>query len=258
MKSSLEKNFLSRRLLNGSLKIMNGEKGGGFYVRYKFYANSGMGNIELIIEYPDGMVVAIPLCKNVCREVKTEGNVIGKWAKPYPEIFEYWKLTGKTEPAKHHAAGKGGGSKNDYESFIKYERPDFKIPIEIIWRQICSLWEEIPIRTQHEAVVLEDVYFALLDYGNEKAEENEVFQDEKSVFLKKSEIEEIVNDMGYNFNDIRRLFDNRDLWIKDKGSQGYQFSKKIDGKKQHFYRLKKVSDDDISINTEHCMEYPQK
>lgn len=251
------KKFLSRRMLERSLKIMNGEKGGGFYVKYKFLANSGIGYIELLLEYPDGVVVAIPLCKNVCREVNEEGNVIGKWEKPYHQELTFYGIQ-KYEEKKHHAPGNGGGTKNDYDSFIKYERPDFKIPIQIIWDRICKLWEILPIVTQHEAFVLEDIYLRLLDYGIAKAEENDIFKDEESVFLTSSEIKELLSDTEFEFSDIRRLFDNRNLWIKDKGTAGFQFSKKIDGKKQHFYRLRKINtNEEISINTEYCTDFQE-
>lgn len=251
------RNFLSRRLLNGSVKIMDGENGGGFYAKYNFEANTGKGYIALLLEYPDGAVVCVPMCKNVCRDVRVEGNVIGKWAKPlHPEICF---LTGpQFEAEKYHPAGKGEGSKADYESFIKYERPDFKIPIKTIWEQISKLWEKLPISTYHQAFAMEDIYEMLLEVGESKAEENEIYKDETGVYLTKGEIEEVVGYTGYDFHSIRRMFEDRDLWIKDKGSAGYQFSKKIDGKKVRFYKLRKLSDrDTVNINMEYCMKYTE-
>lgn len=251
------RNFLSRRLLNGSVKIMDGENGGGFYAKYEFDANTGKGYIALLLEYPDGTVVCVPMCKNVCREVIVEGSVIGKWAEPlHPELC--FQGIQRYEEPKVHAAGKGGGSKADYESFIKYERPDFKIPIKTIWEQICRLWEKLPITTYHKGFVLEDIYEMLLEVGESKAEENEIYKDETGVYLTKDEIEESVRYAGYDFISIRRMFEDRDLWIKDKGSAGYQFSKKIDGKKKNFYKLRKLNDrDTVNINMEYCMSYTE-
>ena len=249
------KNFLSRRLLNGSVKIMDGANGGGFYAKYNFDANTGKGYIALLLEYPDGAVVCVPMCNNVCREVSVEGSTIGKWAEPV--VVGYFSRDLYDEP-KVHRAGKGGGSKADYDSFVKYERPDFKIPIKTIWGQIRRSWEKLPITTYHQAFVLDDVYKVLLELGESKAEENAVYQDETGVYLTRAEIEEAVNCMGYDFLGIRELFERRSLWIKDKGSAGYQFSKKIDGKKVHFYKLRKVSgSEEIAVNTEFCMKYTE-
>ena len=253
------KNFLSRRLLEGSLKIMEGETGGAFYAKYEFDAQTGIGCIILLLEYPDGVVVGIPLCKNVCREVSIEKNVIGYWAKLISlELPNSYHKLEKLEEPKIHPAGKGGGSKADYESFIKYERPDFKIPIKNIWSRICYLWNKLPITTCYQGVTLEEVYSMLLEIGESKAEENEVYKDDTGVYLTKSEIEEVGNYMGIDFVDIRRMFENRNLWIKDKGSSGYQFSKKIDGKKQNFYKLRKISgNEEVHINEEHSIAYQE-
>lgn len=251
------KNFLSRRLLEGSLKIMEGENGGAFYAKYEFDAQTGIGCIILLLEYPDGAVVGIPLCKNVCREISVEGNVIGKWAAPIQKELRF-SVGPQFYPEKHHRAGQGGGSKADYESFIKYERPDFKIPIKNIWSRICYLWNKLPITTCYQGVTLEEVYSMLLEIGESKAEENEVYKDDTGVYLTKSEIQEVGNYMGIDFVDIRRIFENRNLWIKDKGSSGYQFSKKIDGKKQNFYKLRKISgNEEVHINKEHCIAYQE-
>lgn len=106
--------------------------------------------------------------------------------------------------------------------------------------------------------LVDDVYKVLLELGEGKAEENAVYQDETGVYLTRAEIEEAVNCMGYDFLGIRELFERRNLWIKDKGSAGYQFSKKIDGKKVHFYKLRKVSgSEEIAVNTEFCMKYTE-
>ena len=98
----------------------------------------------------------------------------------------------------------------------------------------------------------------LLEIGESKAEENEIYKDEAGVYLTKSEIEEVGNYIGIDFVDIRRMFENRNLWIKDKGSSGYQFSKKIDGKKQNFYKLRKISgNEEVHINEEHSIAYQE-
>lgn len=52
-------------MLANSLKIMSGKQGGDFYVNYRFDKMNGFGFLQLMLEYPDGDVFAVPLCKNV-------------------------------------------------------------------------------------------------------------------------------------------------------------------------------------------------
>lgn len=60
-----EANAFNRGMLENTIKIMSGKFGGGFYVNYQFDKMNGMGFLKLILEYPDGDVFAIPMCKNV-------------------------------------------------------------------------------------------------------------------------------------------------------------------------------------------------
>ena len=62
------------------------------------------------------------------------------------------------------------------------------------------------------------------------------------------EIEEVAEEMGYSFNDIRERFELRKLWYKDRNSLGYQRSKKISGEKYRFYALRRRT------QTEKCEE----
>ncbi len=54
-------------MLSNALKLMDGKYGGAFYVRYICDTGRGCGWLQLVIEYPTGMVQTQLLCKNVCK-----------------------------------------------------------------------------------------------------------------------------------------------------------------------------------------------
>ena len=75
----------------------------------------------------------------------------------------------------------------------------------------------------------------------------------------KSEIEDVLSEFGYEFKDIRRIFDSRNFWIKDTTTAGYQFTKKIDGKNIRFYKLRKISmESKVAVTTDLCVAFTDK
>ena len=154
---------------------------------------SGTGFIKLMMEYPDGHVVAIPMCKNVGKPIKTdeERNGVAKSAQildpDTPRSMQVNRpiITPKVCEMKNYY---------NQEAFIQYERPDFPIPINIIWQRIAELWEKIPIEDWYGTFTYEEAYQGLLDVGGGKAEQ---FQDDGFVLLTKKEIEEVAEEIGY-------------------------------------------------------------
>lgn len=249
-------------LLHNSLKIMEGKSGGGFYAQYVFDNSCGKGYIRLLLQYPDGAVVPVPLCKNLCRLATDKNGGVETAPEMYHEEMEAFfrnstklkrpLITPKIKEAVMYS------SKQDYSKFAKYERPDFTIPMGVIWKRIIELWEELPIITTNKAVDIEDIYLSLLTVGLNKAEKDEQFADKQGVYLTRAEIEDVVLEFGATFNDIRRVFENRNLWMKDSNTAGYQYSKRVSGKLERFYKLRKVrANEKVEINDKFCMKYTE-
>lgn len=243
-------------MLANSLKIMSGKQGGGFYVNYRFDKMNGFGFLQLMLEYPDGDVFAVPLCKNVGKPIETDEERNGVAKARYP-ITSETPIGLRNNPPLIIPSISGMGGYVQKDSFVQYERPDFPIPFDVIWKRIAALWEKIPIEVWCGSFTYAEVYQALLEVGENK---NEQYQDEACVLLKREEIEPVVEDMGYDFLTIRNVFESRHLWKKDRNSLGYQFSKKINGKVERFYALKKMPTLERAekINTEYAIEYTDR
>lgn len=65
-------------VLSNALKLMEGKYGGAFYVRYICDTGRGCGWLQLIIEYPTGMVQTHLLCKNVCKVSSYDEDGLGE------------------------------------------------------------------------------------------------------------------------------------------------------------------------------------
>lgn len=228
----------NRGLLNNSIKLMNGKHGGAFYVRYLFDESTGQGWLQLTLEYPDGTLIGILLCKNVCIIKDEERGIdgVGEVETGYgPQNELPPGLRGKKQRIIPRL--KNSLSYGEYSKFIRYERPDFSIPMDVLWNRIIELWEKIPMERWTGSFKWQEVYQVLLDIGENKGVE---YVDNECVYLTRKEIEEVAIEMGYDFNSIRESFELRKLWYKDKGSLGYQRSKKINGQKYRFYALRKT------------------
>ncbi len=252
---------INTALLHNSLKIMEGKSGGGFFAQYVFDNSCGKGYIRLLLQYPDGAVVPVPLCKNLCRLATDDNDGVETVPERYPK--EFGRTLGGTIIKGSFVTPmvKGGvenSSYKDYSRFIKYERPDFKIPMDVIWKRIIELWEELPIITTNKAVDIEEIYMSLLTVGLDKAERDKQFADMHGVYLTRAEIEDTVLEFGATFNDIRRVFENRNLWLKDSNTAGYQYTKRVSGKLERFYKLRKVrANEKVQVEEKYCMEYTE-
>lgn len=246
----------NRGMLTNSIKIMSGKRGGGFYVNYRFDKMNGFGFLQLMLEYPDGDVFAVPLCKNVGKIIETdhERNGVARAKEKLP-----WDASThmRNNPREIIPSISDMGYYVEKDSLVQYERPDFPIPFDVIWKRIAALWEKIPIEVWCGSFTYGEVYQALLEVGENKTEQS---QDEVCVLLKREEIELVAEEMGYDFLTIRNVFESRHLWKKDRNSLGYQFSKKINGKVERFYALKKMPtlEHKEKINTEYAIEYTDR
>lgn len=251
-------NAFNRRMLENSVKIMSGKFGGGFYVNYTFDRTNGFGYLKLMLEYPDGNVFAVPMCKNVGKPIETdeERNGVAKVTESPVRSHEVcWDP--KKKLAKIIPPISGMSRHVVKSAFVQYERPDFPIPMGVIWERIAELWEKLPIVDWCGAFTYAEVYQALLEAGENKGEQ---YQSDDCVLLTREEIEPVAEEMGYDFAVIRNAFETRHLWKKDANALGYQYSKKIDGKVKRFYALKKISvlGSSGKINDEYALEYTER
>ncbi len=235
-----------------AIKIMNGKYGGAFYVRYLFDQSNGRGWLQLIIKYPTDETVGVTIYKNVCRIVES--------IEPHENICDIEcniRVSPRTVNKKNiMLTRKESFNSGDYDAFQAYERPDMPIPIMVIWEQIVKRWEQIPIVNVHSVFTPQDVYEAMLEFGESKDGQ---YADSVGYYLTRSEMEDICNDYGIPFSTIRVSFESRGLFDKDATTLGYQKSKKIDGKKRNFYHLKKCGfNRSISSDDEGAIEYTEK
>lgn len=125
-------------ILNNALKIMDGKYGGAFYVRYICDTGRGCGWLQLIIEYPIGMVQTQLLCKNVCKVSTYEEDGLGAVEGiSYDRYIRGEKTVYKPYITDSMRSG-------FYDSLRVYERPNMPIPMRVLWQRIAENYEEIP------------------------------------------------------------------------------------------------------------------
>lgn len=219
-------------VLNNALKLMNGRDGGAFYVRYICDTGRGCGWLQLIIEYPTGMVQTQLLCKNVCKVSNYEEDGLGE-----VEGISYERYSsGEKKVYKPYIIDSlRSGS---YDIVRAYERPNMPIPMPVLWKRIVENYSKIPVVELAVKSSLQDVYNALIERGEELIQSDISRMGKGYILLKKGEVEEVVSELGYSLQEIRTEFAIRGLWVTDKNSGGYQKTRKIDKKNCRFYALK--------------------
>ncbi|MGN0431867.1 MAG: hypothetical protein ACI4EQ_05865 [Lachnospiraceae bacterium] len=219
-------------VLSNALKLMEGKYGGAFYVRYICDTGRGCGWLQLIIEYPTGMVQTQLLCKNVCKVCTYEEDGLGE-----VEGISYDRyIRGeKTVYRPHITDSMRSGF---YDSLRVYERPNMPIPMRVLWQRIVENYAEIPVEELAIKSSLQDVYVALSDYGDDLIQCDVTRLGNGYVLLTKTEVEQIVTEMGYSLQEVRTEFALRGLWVTDKNTGGYQKTRKVDKKNCRFYALK--------------------
>lgn len=148
-------------VLSNALKLMEGKYGGAFYVRYICDTGRGCGWLQLIIEYPTGMVQTQLLCKNVCKVSSYEEDGLGE-----VEGTSYQhKPDGEMAVYKPHITD--SMRSGFYDSLRVYERPNMPIPMRVLWQRIVENYAEIPVWELTVKSSLQDVYNALIEYGED-------------------------------------------------------------------------------------------
>lgn len=219
-------------VLNNALKIMDGKYGGAFYVRYICDTGRGCGWLQLIIEYPTGMVQTQLLCKNVCKVSTYEEDGLGAVEGiSYDRYIRGEKTVYKPYIADSMRSG-------FYDSLRVYERPNMPIPMRVLWQRIAENYAEIPTVELAIKSSIQDVYEALRDYGDDMIQRDVARLGNGYVLLTKTEVEQIVTEMGYSLQEVRTEFALRGLWVTDKNTGGYQKTRKVDKKNRRFYALK--------------------
>lgn len=113
-------------VLNNALKLMEGKYGGAFYVRYICDTGRGCGWLQLIIEYPTGMVQTHLLCKNVCKVSSYDEDGLGE----VEGISYQHKPSGEMAVYKPHITD--SLRSGFYDLMRVYERPNMPIPMRVL------------------------------------------------------------------------------------------------------------------------------
>lgn len=219
-------------VLNNALKLMDGKYGGAFYVRYICDIGRGCGWLQLIIQYPTGLVQTQLLCKNVCKVSGYEEDGLGE----VEGISYQHKTDGEIAVYKPHISD--SMRSGFYDIMQVYERPNMPIPMRVLWQRIVENYSEIPVVELVVKSSLQDVYETLIEYGEDIIQCDVTRMGKGYILLTKSEVEETVSKLGYCLQEVRTEFALRGLWITDKNSGGYQKTRKVGKKNCRFYALK--------------------
>lgn len=219
-------------VLSNALKLMDGKYGGAFYVWYICDTGRGCGWLQLIIEYPTGMVQTQLLCKNVCKVSTYEEDGLGE----VEGISYQHKPNGEMTVYKPHITD--SMRSGFYDSLRVYERPNMPIPMRVLWQRIVENYAEIPVLELTVKSSLQDVYNALIEYGEDYIQRDISRLGNGYILLTKSEVEDTVSKLGYSLQEVRTEFALRGLWVTDKNTGGYQKTRKVDKKNCRFYALK--------------------
>ena len=224
----------SEYAIGDAIKIMDGKFGGGFFVNYLQDTGRKTGHLQLILQYPDGQVKRIYLAKNCFKIANIEDDGIGEveanGAEITPKLQESIKV-------------------GDFRILEKYETPRMPIPSQVLWKLIVDNFEKIPVVQIYGTEDFVGMYYRLYnlaiaaDAGSmTKYRENDV-----RFLVTKDELEEVATENGWTLSELRTELNLRGLLVKDKphlknGSivvNSYQLTKKIDGRVERFYAIKK-------------------
>lgn len=224
--------------IGNAKKIMNGKYGGAFYVNYLQDSGSKTGHLQLIIEYPDGQIKRVYLAKNCFKESEDEGDGIAKIESDGKEI------TPTRETSLHMG---------DFRILEKYETPKMPIPAKVIWKIIIDNYEKIPVQPVYKTEDFEGIYWKLYEIAVAECQTDisSNRQNEVRFLVTKNEMEEVAIENGYTLSELRKELNANGMLIKDKPrknadgdilANSYQLTKKINGKNERFYAIRKKID----------------
>jgi hypothetical protein len=224
----MDENLVStdyKMAIQNSIKIMDGLYGGGFFVRYILDVGRMYGWLNLIIVYPDGLYKSIVSFKNILKETDVDsGNGVGH-------------VDEKSAMKRNFDDPEG----EYYVKFPQYETPSMVIPAQALWKRIRENYQSIPVVRINETETVMGIYKKMLEAAGENAAEyNSGFMDADGyVLMEKEAFENIILENGRIVSEVKTIFDVMGAFQKDKGTGGYQFSKKVNGERKRFYALKK-------------------
>lgn len=253
-------------LKKGSLKLMNGINGGGFYVRYLQDCVRKIGYLQVIIEYLDKSCISVTLFKNALREVCDDDKssvykVNVKEAEDQEKEMEKIGVKGLNEPIETYAYNAGfvlPAKFGDVHVFDAYSAPDMPIPTLEIWRRIVDNYTKIPVVQTHETSTLADIYWEMeqlaLSYveaakqnkanvnteteGEKETEgENDFMVDEVYFRVSTEDFRNVIEKNNHIVKEVRTAFDTLGLFCRSKSTQGYQYPKKVNGDFKRCYTI---------------------
>lgn len=215
----------AERAVAGSLKLMDGKFGGGFYIRYLQDSVRKVGWLEMIIVYPDKGFKRVRLFKNSLGIASLDGDGISR-------IKDKRGAITISKPDERYF---------DHAALYPYETPNMPIPTGTLWEKVKEHYHQIPIVQVHLRATLEDIYEDMMDCARERAKVagNGFMDGQDRVFISKTDFEEICKEGGWNIQDARVELDTLGMFVRDKNSKGYQFSKRVNGERYHFYVIRK-------------------
>lgn len=213
----------------GTLKIMDGPYGGGFFVRYLQDDGSKYGWLELTILYPDDTFKKILLYKNALRQTSTDSD--GVYARPVKN----------RDGTTYRVVRRMEKLDTDKLFLHRFERPDMPIPVDALTVRIKDNYGKIPISKVHDTSTLTEIYYDL--YCRAKEYSNGIslaFMDSNDRFYVPSgDFNEIVEYHGWSKSKAKTTLTMLGLLISDKSPTSFQLTKRVRGKLCRFYVLRK-------------------
>ena len=127
-----------------------------------------------------------------------------------------------------------------------------QIPSKVLWKIIVDNYEKIPVVPVYQTEDFEGIYWQLYGIAEDEASKNIASTriNEVRFLVTKEEMEEVALDNGWTLSQLRTELNLRGMLIKDKPimrdgkiiANTYQFSQKVNGKKERFYAIRKLVD----------------
>lgn len=236
---------LAKLAIQGSLMIMEGKYGGGFFVKFIQDVGTAYGWLNLIIVYPDGDYKAIQLYKTECKETDTESSngvsvlnseTVTKGTSKKKDAKGYARVDWKGEDLE------GYPNTEKVNPLDAYTTPKMPIPTRELWKKILDHYKDIPIvkisQTASIEKLLEDIQVCAEE--DAKAYGNGFVNGEKEWYIQASRFREIVENNGWNLSRARTEFDLLGLFVKDNVAHSYQKVKRVGNDLKRFYVIRKT------------------
>lgn len=219
-----------KHAIAGTLKLMDGAFGGGFYIRYLQDSGTKRGWLELTILFPDETFKKLIIFKNSLRQTDTESS--GVYFRP--------KKNSNGEISRSYDFMLPVDA--DFLWLHQYERPDMPIPAKVLATLIRENYPRIPISELHQNSSLEEIYLELYQRALEYSETFSFgfMNKEDRFFVSSGDFNEVVRFHGWSPNEAKTALNAMGLLIKDKNPNSYQFSKRVRGEMLRFYVLRKT------------------